>query len=323
MSSEEPSKSAGWYPGKYASKAIRRASTAGAASNSGHDGGAASAAMSGGGYGNSDSATSTSTSTGSVRVKSDALRRRSVMAGGASPIMTMSASAEKGGVTPSTPRSSQLPRSFGDARSPIGNCHLQIYGLKYPSLTNPSVRVELDGDVRNYEDLTEFFEENLTIFDISSQVVITLMENYSIGGAEIVGQIILPLSAYLGMNKPLPAIREHRMFFPVRPLLPSSRSSANVDQVGVFRSGFEGANGSAMTKPRQALGFIDMKMELTLIDAKMASFYVRPPMAVEYNYEAAFLEGDDVSFVASMRLCTLCAVLMLTDILAWFGVISI
>lgn len=272
--SEESKGGGGWFPGKYASKAIRRAS----ATSSSHDAAAAVAATS-------------AAQSSAQRPKSEGLRRRSVLT---TPVTPTSASGLEKMSVP-TPRPTSH-RAFGDARTPIGNCHFQIFGLKYPTPTRPIVRVELDGDIRNYEDLTEFFEENFTIYDVSSQVVITLIESYSVGGPEVVGQIVLPLSAYLGMSKPLPAIREHRMFFPLR-------GERSWDQMGVFRGGFETLPGSAMTKPRQALGFIDMKMEISLVEGKMSSFYTRPPMSSQYDFETAFLETDDVSEAASEIQC--------------------
>jgi hypothetical protein len=302
MSAEDSQKGPGWYPGKFASKAMRRASTTGSSSSSSstHDfhAAAAAASMSAGGTGGSSGANATS-----MRSKSEAMKRRSVLGG-----ITGAGSYEKVNGKPVALLSS-LPRNQGNmyavpgesARVPIGNAHLQIFGLKYPTLTNPSIRVELDGDIRNYDDLTEFFEENLTIFDISSQIVITLIENYTVSNPEAVGQIILPMSAYVGMSKPLPSIREHRMFFPVRnggTVTSVTKGSAlsQCDQIGVLRGGFDGVTGSAMTKPRQALGFIDMKLEvsLTLDSNTMSSFYMRPPMALEYNSEAALIEVDEV-----------------------------
>ena len=119
-------------------------------------------------------------------------------------------------------------------------------------------------------------------------VVISLIENYSVSGPEVIGQIVLHFSAYLSGSGPLPPIREHRIFFPFR-------ATKSWDTVGVFQSGFETLSGSAMTKPRQALGFIDMRMELSLIPGKVPTFFLRPPAASTYRRDMAILATDDVN----------------------------
>ena len=144
MSTEDSGR---WYPGKFAAKAIGRRSSVQAS-----DGSPISAAA---------AQTQANPSAAPLRSKPDAMRRRS----------TMNSVASSTALSPqsSVPRTSMRANAY--PRQPLGNCQLQIFGLKYPTATNPSLRVELDGDSRDYSDFNEFFEENFTIFDISTQGV--------------------------------------------------------------------------------------------------------------------------------------------------------
>jgi hypothetical protein len=160
--------------------------------------------------------------------------------------------------------SSSLIRSKPIKKS-IGKISVESFGMKFLSSSRPTFQVKVENDL--FSSSLATFAHTFNFSDISTEILITIIEEYSVTRSpEVVGQIVLPVHQYFSILKALSPKREWFMFLPVYKDWPAGR----------FRSSTE--PGGGLNKMRQKIGFVELCITVEL-NSKLSvrSLYFRKP----------------------------------------------
>lgn len=184
----------------------------------------------------------------------------------------------------------------------VGTVRVESHGVKYLSsnIARPSFSVSVEGDTLSSALAT--FDMTFAFSDISSEVLITVLEEYfvpqplhvsegnlntsssdrSASGA-VVGQIVLPVAQYLHLTQASAPTLEWRLFFPLYNSANSKLVSITSDDsplpapepisIGRFRAArYLGTSAqTGLRRPREAIGFMRLRVTVFL-PAKVAPY---------------------------------------------------
>jgi hypothetical protein len=91
---------------------------------------------------------------------------------------------------------------------------------------------------------------------------------------------VLSVSQYLSLSKPLPVKREWRLFYPLYRNWPAGR----------YRAG--GEPGSALTKSKQKIAFIDIQIECTIQEPVWKLFFYKPTEHAQFRPQPTTVEAS-------------------------------
>jgi hypothetical protein len=114
----------------------------------------------------------------------------------------------------------------------VGNVIIKILGVKYMSATRPSFEVWLGTQVETFQFMgleqdgssTEEFEGYFSLGDLTSDVVVLVKEEYSVGSKDthskeeeehFVGRVVIPISSYLTMKGRMAPKKEWMAVYPI------------------------------------------------------------------------------------------------------------
>lgn len=111
----------------------------------------------------------------------------------------------------------------------VGSVIIKILGVKYMSATRPSFEVWLGSQVETFQFLglegegssSEEFEGFFSLGDLTSDVVILVKEEYSVGSGKakdeenFVGRVVIPISSYLTLQGRMPPKKEWMAVYPI------------------------------------------------------------------------------------------------------------
>lgn len=149
------------------------------------------------------------------------------------------------------------------SRTSVGEVAIKICDSRGWGVTKPILNISLEGQSVTFDgdDIARAFDESATesdgmevrfpFLDISSDIIITLSEGQD-SQNRIYGRIIIPLIYFYGLKfKPKNPSIEWRQLYPLR----------SCDKFpDRFMSGLEDLPESAMTKPKDSLGFVATKV---------------------------------------------------------------
>ena len=124
---------------------------------------------------------------------------------------------------------SKLPIAGKSPVKTVGNVIVKILGVKYMSATRPSFEVWVGSQVESFQFLglegdggsSEEFEGFFSLGDLTSDVVVLVKEEYSVGNKSkedenFVGRVVIPLSSYLTLKGRLAPKKEWMAVYPIR-----------------------------------------------------------------------------------------------------------
>ena len=173
--------------------------------------------------------------------------------------------------TPTAPHTTYLCGNIENAK-PIATVEVKIHDIKYLSILNPKITIELDGiaSTFTYFDSHLPIEKSFAVLDITSDIRIEF-RGYNDKGLPAFGVIIIPLTSLLNFfGSPLPSVPTWRMLYPWYDNLKTLKRNMK------FRSGFQEIPGSAMTKPSPFLGFVQAEFSLVTPTKSALPLYFIP-----------------------------------------------
>lgn len=125
-------------------------------------------------------------------------------------------------------RSSNMPIAGKPPVKTVGNVIVKILGVKYMSATRPSFEVWLGSQVEAFQFMgleddgssTEEFEGFFSLGDLTSDIVVLIKEEYSVGGkskdgGNFVGRVVIPITSYLTLKGRSPPKKEWMAVYPI------------------------------------------------------------------------------------------------------------
>lgn len=183
----------------------------------------------------------------------------------------------------SASRSSSMPIAGKPPVKTVGNVIIKILGVKYMSATRPSFEVWLGSQVETFQFMglegdgssTEEFEGFFSLGDLTSDIVVLVKEEYSVGGkskegGNFVGRVVIPISSYLTLKGRSAPKKEWMAVYPIgNPKNPMEE----------FEAGLNELPASGLAKSKQSLGFLCVQIELLLPEGPVYKQYLEgePP----------------------------------------------
>jgi len=180
-------------------------------------------------------------------------------------------------------RSSNMPIAGKPPVKTVGNVIVKILGVKYMSATRPSFEVWLGSQVEAFQFMgleddgssTEEFEGFFSLGDLTSDIVVLIKEEYSVGGkskdgGNFVGRVVIPITSYLTLKGRSPPKKEWMAVYPIgNPKNPMEE----------FEGGLNELPASGLAKSKQSLGFLCVQIELLLPEGPVYRQYLEgePP----------------------------------------------
>lgn len=156
----------------------------------------------------------------------------------------------------------------------IGEVKIDIFDLKYLSVTKPRLVITVEGVSKSLVSWSNICTETFNFTDISSDILITIVDESA--ESDVVGRIIVPIIQFIGLTKTVKPKRQLRQFFPFLPA--SARLKSNGSE---FQSGLKDVPGSSMIKTKEAIGFLDSLIEVSVFQSPPASLYFLPSTNVD------------------------------------------
>jgi hypothetical protein len=180
---------------------------------------------------------------------------------------------------------------------PVAQVLITIHETKYLPTTRPNLSISVEGYSQRARgqagDILSF-----SVRDISSDIVISLSEEYvvSSGSAraqDVKGVILIPILSFIGFPRAHKPTKQWRQFYP-----PFSTVENTTRK---YSGGLENVPDSALTKPRQSLGFVSITIQV-LMSRPIYSCYLADRVGFQSRSGAhGTIEAGDA--VSNQRRC--------------------
>jgi hypothetical protein len=162
----------------------------------------------------------------------------------------------------------------------VGQLRLRILAVKYLRISNPKLSLQLDGTFlqRGLEPSFHAFEKTFDVLDIASDLSISVTGRAETGKASVCGVIMISLPNLLAFSGAPKAAKEQWMMLlpvPAGRWAESSHASPTQHKPFKFASGYADLPGYALTRSKVPLGFLRVKVELTLSQHALKVYTLR------------------------------------------------
>jgi hypothetical protein len=142
----------------------------------------------------------------------------------------------------------------------MGALRIQVLDIKYLRLSSAKLSIQVDKAVSQYvTEGSKLIDRNFDLYDVTSDIKVSVVGR-SDAGELLCGIVVIPVTSLLGFTgKPNPPKDQWRQFFPV------CLGRISDGRAFKFSSGYSDLPGYALNR-KEALGFINLKVELTLHD---------------------------------------------------------
>lgn len=155
-------------------------------------------------------------------------------------------------------------------RDKIGSLQVSVLDIKYLRINSAKLSIQLDKSLSQYavDNSSKSFERHFDLYEITSDIRVHISGKGD-NGELVCGVTIIPLASLLTFTgKPVASKEQWRLLYPV----PVHRTA---DLPFKFTAGYADLPGYGLNRSRDPLGFICVKVDLTLAGSMLETYFAK------------------------------------------------